>query len=184
MQHGVHRPDRLYGIMAEFDSADHLVEASEKARQAGFSRFDAFTPHPIEELHHAMGLGRSILPWFVLVGGLAGFFGGFLLQWWVSTQAYPLNIGGRPFNSWPSFMPVNFECTILLSAFTAVLGMFALNGLPQPHHPVFNVERFALASRDRYFLCVEADDPKFDRAETASFLWSLQPTHVAEVADS
>lgn len=181
---GMHRDDRLYGIMAEFDSPEHLVQAAEKTRHAGFKRFDAFTPHPVEELHHAMGLERSILPWFVLVGGLAGFFGGLLMQWWINVHAYPLNIGGRPFNSWPAFMPVSFECTILLSAFTAVLGMFALNGLPQPHHAVFNVERFALASRDRYFICVEATDPKFDRKETASFLWSLQPANVAEVPDS
>jgi len=178
------REDRLYGIMAEFEDSHELVDAIHKSRQAGYRNLDAYTPFPIHDVWHALGHDRSILPWLILCGGLIGCIGGFLLQYWISTTAYPLNIGGRPFNSWPAFIPVTFECTILLSSFTAVFGMFALNGLPQPHHPVFNVERFALASRDRYFLCVEADDPKFDRADTASFLWSCKPSHVAEVADS
>lgn len=172
----------LYGVMAEFDHSDKLIAAVQTVRAQGYTKLDAYTPYPIEELHHALGHHHSILPRLVLLGGILGGLGGFLLQYWVSTMAYPLNIGGRPLNSWPAFVPVSFECTILLAALTAVLGMLAINGLPLPHHPVFNVERFALASRDRYFLCIEARDPKFDAAATAKFLWTLEPTHVAEVA--
>jgi hypothetical protein len=172
----------LHGVMAEFDRSERLLAAVRAARAQGYTRLDAYTPYPIEELQHALGLRRSALPWLVLGGGIAGGLGGFLLQLWVSTSAYPLNVGGRPYNSWPAFLPVAFECTILLAAVTAVFGMLALNGLPMPHHPVFNVRRFALASRDRYFLCIEAKDPKFDAAGTAAFLWTLEPTHVAEVA--
>ncbi|UCE04127.1 MAG: DUF3341 domain-containing protein [Candidatus Latescibacterota bacterium] len=167
--------------MAEFDRAEQLIEAVKQVRSHGFKKLDAYTPYPIEELQHALGHEKSLLPRLVLLGGIVGGVGGFLLQYWSSAIAYPLNIGGRPLNSWPAFIPVTFECTILVAAVTAVLGMLALNGLPMPHHPVFNVRRFALASRNRYFLCIEARDPKFDAAKTAAFLWSLNPTHVAEV---
>lgn len=179
-----HRKDRLYGIMAEFETVPELLDAIHKSRDAGYCKLDAYTPFPVHEVWHALGYRRNILPWMILCGGIIGCIAGFMLQYWVSTTAYPINIGGRPLNSWPSFIPVTFECTILLACLTAVFGMFAINGLPQPHHPVFNVERFALASRDRLFLCLEADDPKFDRVDTASFLWSCKPSHVAEVADS
>ncbi len=175
-QHGLH------GVMAEFDRSERLIAAVRATRAQGYTRLDAYTPYPIEELHHALGHHGSALPWLVLAGGIVGGLGGFFLQFWVSTTAYPLNVGGRPYNSWPAFVPVAFECTILLAAITAVFGMLALNGLPMPHHPVFNVRRFALASRDRYFLCIESKDPKFDAAATAAFLWTLEPTHVAEVA--
>jgi len=172
----------IYGVMAEFDHSEKLIAAVEAVRTKGDTKLDAYTPYPIEELHHALGHHHSILPRLVLLGGILGGVGGFLLQYWVSTMAYPLNIGGKPLNSWPAFVPVAFECTILLAALTAVLGMLAINGLPLPHHPVFNVERFALASRDRYFLCIEAGDPQFDAAKTAELLWTLEPSHVAEVA--
>ena len=174
----------LYGVMAEFEAAETLVAAVQAARAQGYRRLDAYTPYPIEAVMHALGHEKSILPWIVLAGGIVGAVGGFLMQYWISVVAYPLNVGGRPLNSWPAFVPVTFECTILVAAFTAVLGMLALNGLPMPHHPVFNVRRFALASRNRYFLCIEARDPKFDPVATATFLWSLNPTHVAEVAAS
>lgn len=177
-------PGALYGLMAEFDHSERLIAGVKTARAAGYSRMDAYTPYPIEELQHALGHEKSWLPWLVLVGGVVGGVCGFLLQYWTSVVAYPLNVGGRPLNSWPSFVPVTFECTILLAAVVAVFGMLALNGLPMPHHPVFNVRRFALASRDRYFLCIESRDPKFDALETAEFLWTLEPTHVAEVANS
>jgi hypothetical protein len=119
----------------------------------------------------------------VLIGGMLGCAGGFLLQVWVSAYAYPLNVGGKPFVSWPMFVPVTFECTILAAALSAVLGMLALNGLPMPYHPVFNVPRFALASRNRFFLCIEARDKKFDEEKTKAFLESLGPREVSAVAD-
>ena len=177
------RGPQLYGLLAEFDSPAALVAAAEKTRAAGYRRLDAYTPFPIEELAHALGHHRSLVPYLVLAGGISGALGGFGLCYWASVIAYPLNIGGRPFNSWPSFLPVTFECTILLASFAAVFGMFALNGLPRPHHPVFNVDRFRHASRDRYYLCIEAEDPRFDRTATRNFLVSLHPSEVSEVED-
>jgi hypothetical protein len=180
MQHHDRRRD-LYGLMAELPSADALIEAAHKVREAGYTRVDAYTPYPIEELAHALGHHRSRLPLIVLIGGLCGMVGGYLLQYWVSVINYPLNIGGRPFHSWPAFIVPTFETTILAAALSAVLGMFALNGLPQPYHPVFNVPRFALASRDRYFLVIEARDAKFDLEQTRSFLLDLNASEVTDV---
>jgi Protein of unknown function (DUF3341) len=172
----------IYGLLAEFYDANALVAAAARTREAGYRRLDAFTPFPVEGLAEVIGFHEKKLPLLVLLGGIAGAVVGFGLQYWASVMAYPLNVGGRPYNSWPSFVPVTFEMTILFAAFTAVLGMLALNGLPMPYHPVFNAERFAFASRDRFFLLVEARDPKFDREATTRFLWSLRPREVVEVA--
>lgn len=171
----------LYGLIAEFDDSERLIEAAGRAREAGYRKMDAFTPYPIEEVSHALGHHHSRLPLLVLIGGILGALGGFGLQYWVSVIEYPLNIGGRPLNSWIAFIPVTFETTILVASVTAVLGMLALNGLPRPYHPVFNAERFALASRDRYFLCIETADPRFDREATEAFLGGFDPIGVYEV---
>ena len=175
------RPPRLYGLMAEFATPQDLVSAAEQARAAGYRRLDAYAPFPIETLSEALGHRKSRVPLLVLLGAILGSAGGYGLQYWCAAIAYPLNIGGRPYNSWPAFIPVTFEMTILLAALFAVLGMLALNGLPMPYHPVFNVPRFALASRDRYFLCIEARDPGFDPAATRQFLMSLKPSEVSDV---
>jgi hypothetical protein len=169
--------------MAEFDDANALVAATRRAHDEGYRQMDAYSPFPIEELHEALGSHHSRLPLIVLIGGLCGCVGGFALQYWAAAIAYPLNVGGRPFNSWPSFIPVTFECTILVAALSAVLGMLALNGLPMPHHPVFNVPRFALASRNRFFLCIEVKDRKFDLESTRRFLETLEPREVSTVAE-
>jgi hypothetical protein len=177
-----HGTPTMYGLMAEFHTAEELVEAAHKVHAAGFHHVDAYTPYPIEEVSHALGLHRSKLPLIVLGGGITGGLAGYLLQYWSQVIEYPLNIGGRPYHSWPAFIVPTFEMTILFAALSAVLGMFALNGLPQPYHPVFNVPRFALASRDRYFLVIESRDPKFDPEETRRFLLDLHASEVSEVA--
>ena len=173
----------IYGVMAEFDAPTALVVAADRAREEGYRYLDGYTPYPIEELHEALRIHDRRLPMLVLIGGVIGCLGGYLLQYWVSAIAYPVIVGGRPFNSWPAFIPVTFECTILAASLTAVLGMLALNGLPQPFHPVFNVPRFALASRNRFFLCIEARDPKFDIDATRQFLESLGAKEVTVVED-
>ena len=170
-----------FGLMAEFDSQRSLIAACKAARQAGYREMDAYTPYPIEEVWEALGHHKSKLPLLVLIGGLLGAGGGFLFQYWATVVAYPLNVGGRPFNSWVAYLVPSFELMILFAAFAAVLGMFVLNGLPMPYHPAFNVERFAQASRDRYFLLIGAVDPRYDRVETERFLHSLGPVEVAEV---
>jgi hypothetical protein len=172
----------IYGLMAEFDGPTALVVSANRAYEAGYRRMDAYSPIPIEELHKALGFHHTKLPLIVLIGGLVGGLGGYVLQYWSSAIAYPMNVGGRPFHSWPQFIPVTFETTILGAALAAVLGMLALNGLPMPYHPVFNAPRFALASRNRFFLCIEARDPKFDRDATQKFLEDLEPRGVSEVA--
>jgi Alternative complex III, ActD subunit len=169
---------RVYGLMAEFEDATALVAATERAHAAGYRRMDAYSPFPIEELHHAMGSPHSKLPLIVLIGGIVGCLGGFFLQYWASAIAYPLNVGGRPLNSWPAFIPVTFECTILVAALSAVLGMLGLNGLPMPYHPVFNVERFALASRSRFFLVIESRDKNFEPDTTREFMVTLNPRDI------
>src|SRR5579862_8579210 len=169
--------------MAEFDDPNALVSAAQRAHEAGYRRMDAYSPFPIEELHHALGMGHTRLPLIVLIGGIVGCLGGYALQYWVSAMAYPINVGGKPYHSWPAFIPVTFECTILVAAISAVLGMLALNGLPMPYHPVFNVPRFALASRNRFFLCIEARDPLFEVERTREFLETLGPREVTTVTD-
>ncbi|MEW6733376.1 MAG: DUF3341 domain-containing protein [Acidobacteriota bacterium] len=172
----------IYGLMAEFNQLQELVNATRRAYAEGYRKMDAYTPFPVEELSEALGFHHNRLPIIVLIGGILGGIGGYLLQYYVSVIDYPIIIGGRPMHSWPSFIPITFETTVLLAALFAVLGMLALNGLPMPYHPVFNVDRFVLATRDRFFLCIEATDPKFDRTATAEFLNSLQPREVSEVA--
>jgi hypothetical protein len=174
-------PD-VYGLMAEFQDPNELVAAAHRAYHEGYRRMDAYSPLPIEELHEAIGFRHTRLPLIVLIGGFIGGLSGFALQSWASIVAYPLNIGGKPLFSWPAFIPVTFECTILGAALSAVFGMLALNGLPQPYHPVFNVPRFALASRNRFFLCIEARDAKFDLDGTRRFLEMLDPREVSIVA--
>jgi ActD protein len=171
----------IYGIIAEFDTSTGIVEAARAAYDEGYRKMDAYTPFPIEELTEAIGFRKTRLPLIVLIGGIVGCVGGFALCYWISAVAYPLNIGGRPLASWPSFVPVAFECTILVASLSAVLGMLALNGLPQPYHPVFNTHRFELASRNTFFLCVEADDPHFDVMGTTNFLKGLGAREVSEV---
>jgi hypothetical protein len=178
-----HRPG-IYGLLGEFVSPEEILHAATEARKAGFKYISAYTPFAVEGLAHAIGFPRTGVPLITLTGGLLGCFGGFGLQYWCSAIAYPLNIAGRPLNSWPAFIPVTFEMTILGAATFAVVGMLALNLLPQPYHPVFNVERFARATTDRFFLCIESRDPKFHLAETARFLQSVHAHHVHEVSDA
>src|SRR5690242_10709889 len=180
MEHRSH----VYGVVAEFESGHDLIHAVEKTREAGYRRIEAYTPFPVEGLSEALGLRRNNVPLITLIGGLAGGLGGFFFQYWVSAIAYPMNIGGRPYNSWPAFIPVTFELTVLGASLSAVFGMLALNRLPQPHHPLFNVQRFAKhATTDRFFLCIEARDPKFSLSDASHFLKSLHPTNISEVED-
>jgi hypothetical protein len=178
----LHR-SHCYGVMGEFESPEKLIHAVKNVRAAGYRHLDAYAPFPVEGLSEALGLRHSLVPTITLIGGLVGGVGGFLFQYWAAAITYPMNIGGRPLNSWPAFIPITFELTVLGAALSAVFGMLALNRLPQPHHPVFNVQRFSHASADRFFLCIEARDRKFNLVETARLLQSLNAHHVNEVAD-
>jgi hypothetical protein len=172
----------IYGVLAEFDTPTALVAAARAAREKGYRKLDAYSPFPIEELSDALHLHKNKLPLLVLIGGIVGCSIGFLMQYFITVIYYPINIAGRPLNSWPAYMIVTFEMTILFAAISAVFGLLALCGLPMPYHPVFNVPRFALASRNRFFLCIESTDPLFDREHTSNFLESLEPREVSEVA--
>jgi Alternative complex III, ActD subunit len=172
---------KTYGLMAEFLSAEELLEASKRTHEAGYRNIDAFSPFPVEGLSEAIGFEQTRLPILVFCGGLFGCCGGFFLQWWPNVIGYPLDIGGKPLDSWPAFIPITFELTILCAALTTALGMIALNKLPSPYHPVFNVDRFAQASKDKFFLLIQADDPKFDMGQTRQFLNELNPREVSEV---
>jgi len=172
----------LYGLMAEFEEPEQLLEAANRAYAAGYRNMDAYSPMPIDGLAEAVGFRRNWVSLIVLVGGMLGGVGGLGLLLWVTIIAYPHNVGGRPFNSWPAYIPITFECTVLAAALSSVIGMLMLNKLPQPYHPVFNVERFAEhASIDRFFLCIEASDPHFDREKTKAFLQEMSSEEVAEV---
>lgn len=171
-----------WGLMAEYGGPDELVSAAEKLRQEGYTRIDAFTPYPIEELSETVEPRRSKVPLITFLGGLTGALTGFFLQYWSQVIAYPMNVGGRPHNSWPAFIVVTFELTILFASLSAVVGMILVNGLPRPYHPVFNAEGFERASRDGFFLTVEAADPRFERGETGELLRRLGAREVQEVA--
>jgi hypothetical protein len=173
----------LYGVMGEFDTPEQIMAAAKKTQEAGYKHVTAYTPFPIEGLAERIGFKWTAVPLLTFIGGLGGGITGFAMQYWMMAISYPLNIGGRPLNSWPAFIPVTFELTILGAASFAVFGMLALNKLPQPYHPVFHVDRFAHASTDKFFLCIQAKDPKFDLAETARFLQGLNASHVTEVKD-
>lgn len=171
----------IYGLIAEFETPGQLLKAAHRAREAGYRKMDAYSPFPIEGLSEEVGFHHTRLPAIVLTAGIIGALTGFGMQYWMTKIDYPINVGGRPLNSWPSFIPVTFELTILFAALAAVIGMIVLNGLPMPHHPVFGAPRFARASTDRFFLAIEATDAGFDRKETRAFLESLRPFSVSEV---
>ncbi len=172
----------IYGVMAEFDNPTALVNAARAAHEKGYRKMDAYTPFPIEELSEALHLKKNKLPLIVLIGGILGGLTGYLMQYYITVVYFPINVGGRPLHSWPAYIVITFELTILFAAFAAFFGLLALCGLPMPYHPAFNVERFALATRSRFFLCIEANDPLFDRAATTSFLEALEASEVSEVA--
>jgi hypothetical protein len=171
----------IYGTMAEFASAHDLVAAARRTHEAGYRKIDAYSPFPVEDLADAIGFHKNSVPLVTLIGAIAGGLGGYLMQYWIAVISYPVNVGGRPYHSWPAFIIVTFEMTILFGAIAAVFGMLALNGLPMPYHPVFHVPRFALASKDRFFLIVFASDPKYDAKGTRQFLEGLQPRSISEV---
>jgi ActD protein len=171
----------IYGIMAEFDSASDLVAAARKTHEAGYRKIDAYSPFPVEELAEAIGFHKNRVPLVTLIGAMIGGISGYLMQYWIAAVTYPVNIGGRPYHSWPAFIVVTFEMTILFGGIAAVLGMLALNGLPMPYHPVFNVPRFAMATKDRFFLIVFSTDPKYDRTGTRQFMESFRPRSISEV---
>ena len=168
----------IYGLMAEFNTPEQILDAAKRATTSGYTRVDAFTPFPMEELTDALGIKHTRLSFFVLCMGIAGCLIGFFMQYYLATVDYPINIGGRPLNSWPQFIPITFEMTILFAAIGAVIGMIFRNGLPRPVHPVFNVNRFELVSRDKFFLCIEASDARFERKETQKFLETLKPVGI------
>ena len=172
----------IYGVMAEFDNPTSLVNAAREARARGYRKLDAYSPFPIEALTEALHLPKSKLPLIVLIGGILGGLTGYLMQYYVTVIYFPINIAGRPLHSWPMYIVITFELTVLFAALSAVFGLLALCGLPMPYHPTFNVPRFALASRNRFFLCIEARDPLFDRKATEEFLESLDAQEVSEVA--
>jgi hypothetical protein len=172
----------IYGVMAEFDNPTSLVNAAREARARGYRKLDAYSPFAIEALTEALHLPKSKLPLIVLIGGILGGLTGYLMQYYVTVIYFPINIAGRPLHSWPMYIVITFELTVLFAALSAVFGLLALCGLPMPYHPTFNVPRFALASRNRFFLCIEAADPLFDRKATVAFLDSLDAREVSEVA--
>ena len=176
------RPRGVYGVMAEFEDPGALVNAARTAYQDGFRKLDAYTPFPIEELHGVLHLHRNKLPLIVLIGGILGALTGYLMQYYITVIYFPINVAGRPLHSWPSYIVITFELTILFGAIFTVVGLLGLCGLPMPYHPVFNVPRFSAASRDSFFLCIEAADPLFDLEKTRRFLENMEAKEVSEVA--
>jgi len=175
---------RLYGLLAEYKSPEALIEACQKAYARGYRQMDAYSPFPVEGLAESIGFHTNRLPLIVLIGGLLGGGGAYFMMWFSAVINYPINVGGKPLHSWPAFVPITFELTILGASFAAVFGMLALNGLPMPHHPLFYVPDFTRASRSRFFLCIQARDPMFDPDETRTFLESLEPRRIIEVPTS
>ena len=171
----------IYGVVAEFADPQALLDAANKARERGYTEMDAFSPFPIHGMSEAVGFHKSRLSAIVLTMGIIGGLGGFFMCWYANVISYPLNIGGKPYNSWPAFIPIAFECAILLAALGAVFGMLALNGLPMPYHPMFNLPRFDQASRDKFFLVIQARDPKFKVEDVRDFLDTLQPREIVDV---
>lgn len=177
-------PRETYGLLAEFADTDALIAAAQTLTDRGYRKVEAYSPFPIAGLSEALNYSRTRLPLLVLMGGILGCIGGYGMQYWVAAIAYPVNIGGRPYNSWPAFIPVTFECTILLASLTAVFGMLALNGLPRPHHPLFAIPQFERASTDGYFIGIQSIDPMFDLEETAGLLRELHAREVIHVPAS
>ena len=171
----------LFGHMAEFETADQLVAATRAAVKAGYTRLDGYSPYPVGEVADELGFPRSEIGAVMFIGGLCGATFGFLMQYYLNGVDYPLNVGGKPYFSWPQFIPITWELLVLTASLSGVIGLFALCGLPQPYHPVFNVPQFARCSRDRFFLVIEEVDPKFHTSDVAGFLKSLNPLSVAEV---
>jgi len=173
----------LFGLMAEFEEHEQVLEAARRAYAEGYRRMDAYSPFPVEGLAEALGHKWTAVPFFTLLGGMLGGLGGYFMQWYSLGVLYPFNIGGRPHNSWPMFIPITFELTVLIASFSALISMFVLNRLPEPHHPVFNAPEFRRATIDRFFLCIYAKDEKFQPEETGKFLESFKPLRVTEVED-
>jgi hypothetical protein len=177
------RKERIYGLLARFETPHDLVTASRQVRQAGYSRWDAHCPFPVHGLEGAMGLGRSYVSWFSFILGMAGAAAGMLLQWWVSTEAYPLVISGKPFFSWPAFVPIMFECGVLGGALGAVLGFFVQSRMPRPHHALFSSRAFERVTDDGFFISIEADDPEFDGDGTKELLLRAGASEIETVTD-
>lgn len=171
----------VYGLLAEFDSPSEIVAATRRAYAEGYRKMDAYTPFPVHHLAEALGMKKNAVPLVTLIGGILGGLTAYLLQYWINVIAYPINIGGRPLHSWPAFIIVTFEMTVLFAGIAAFAGSLALNGLPMPHHPIFNSEEFREATRDKFFLCIEATDPQFDMVDTERFLQELNARAVTEV---
>jgi hypothetical protein len=173
----------LFGLLAEFEDHKELLKATRRAYAEGYRRMDAYSPFPVEGLAEALGKEYTAVPFFTLIGGMIGGLGGYFMEWYSMARLYPLNVGSRPLNSWPNFIPVTFELTVLIASLSAFLAVFVLNRLPELHHPLFIVPEFERASIDRFFLCIEAEDPKFSMEQTRKFLATLNPRSLSEVEE-